>query len=121
MGISHKPSPGSQQHRLLVALLHGKTITPMNCFEQYNVMIPSARMAELRRMGWPIRAIEETHPNTELFPGSLMIVYVLDAHFRAWYGDPDNLGKHPGEYPFKDGRGKFEGWTAEDFAKGEKP
>jgi hypothetical protein len=119
MGKKYKPTRGSQQERLLVALLHGVTITPINAIMDYNVLIPSARMAELRRMGWPVRSLELAHPSNK-FIGVTMTAYALDDHFRRWYGTPDNLGKHPGEYPGKDGRGKFEDWNSEDFERGGK-
>lgn len=118
MTINHKPSRGSQQERLLVGLLHGDLIDPIKSINEYNVLIPSARVAELRRMGWPIRSIEVPHPSAK-FIGCNLTGYVLDQHFRRWYGDPNNLGKHPALYPGQDGRGKFEGWKQEDFERGE--
>lgn len=115
---SHRPSKGSQQERLLISMLHGSVVDPIKAITELNIMIPSARAAELRRMGWPIRTIEQPHPRPDLFPNAVLPAYFIDNHFRRWYGDPENLGKHPGEYPFKDGRGKFEDWKVDDFKGG---
>ncbi|QIG76076.1 hypothetical protein EVC24_055 [Rhizobium phage RHph_I4] len=119
MKKSHKPARGSQQERLLIGLLHGDIIDPIKAINEYNVLIPSARVAELRRMGWPIRSIEMPHPSGK-FIGQNLTAYTLDNHFRRWYGDPANLGKHPANYPGKDGRGKFENWSQDDFERGER-
>lgn len=120
MGKTHyRPAKGSQAERLLIAMLHGRIISAYEALYYHNVSIPAARCAELRRMGWPIRTVEVAHPNAAQFPTEKLTAYFVDAHFREWYGDPSNLGKPPSEYPFKEGRGKFEDWTTEEFAQGE--
>ena len=119
MAQSHKPTRGSQEERILKAMLEGVILTPISAIMDYNVLIPSARVAELRRRGWPIRSLEMPHPSDK-FIGKTLTAYAFDQPFRRWYGAVDNYGKHPGEYPDTDGRGKFESWTVEDFRRGEK-
>lgn len=116
--VSPFPNRDSQQYRLLDALLGGARVDPISAIRDLNVMIVSARVSELRRLGWPVRAKAVPHPNTEKFPAEKITVYWLDEHFRDWIGR-EGLGQHPSAYPFKDGRGKFAGWTADDYRKGQ--
>ena len=113
--VSPFPAEGTSQYRLLAALLAGDFITPVTAIMDLNVNIVSARVSELRRMGWPIRSREEPHPNRTKFPNDNLPSYFLDQHFRMWIGGPEGRGKHPAEYPFVDGRGKFSDWTKEDY------
>jgi hypothetical protein len=85
-----------------------------------NIQAPAARVAELRRAGWPIRTLAAPHPRQDLHPGATMQSWALDAHFRNWIASTENYGRHPGDYPFADGRGKFGGWEAKDFTLGAK-
>lgn len=101
------PARDTQQWRLLTGLLSGDKITPITAILDYNVFIPAARCAELRKLGWPVRKQDIAHPNHKAFPGAVLPAYFLDAHFRVWV--MENEGKHPSEYPFKEGRGKFVG------------
>lgn len=100
------PARGTQQWRLLEAMLEGEKITPITALIDHNVFIPAARCAELRRLGWPVRTLTVPHPNTEKFPDAKLPVYLLDEHFRLWaVNSPD--GTHPLDYPGEDGRGRF--------------
>jgi len=118
--MSFRPSKGSQQERLLLALLSGVTVDPVTAITEYDILIPGARAAELRRMGWPVRSIQVDHPGKR-FLGKTITAYIFDNHFRHWFGLAENKGKHPGEYKQgDDGRGKFAGWKPADFEKGER-
>lgn len=110
------PKTGSQQWRLLRALLAGDRVTPIVALVSLNVMVVSARVSELRRMGWPIRSLPSPHPNREAFPGEMLPMYFLDQHFRIWIGGPEGRGKHPGLYSDSDGRGKFAAWGMAEYA-----
>jgi len=110
--VPHVPNEGSKSYRLLALLLAGRTIDPRVAFDELNLPTVQARVSELRRLGWPVRSIERPHPR---LPGETMVEYSLDSHFRAWM--TENPGKHPGEYPFKDGRGKFADMTVEEFKR----
>jgi hypothetical protein len=109
------PNPDSQQDRLLKGLLAGDKITPISAIVDYNCLIPAARCAELRRLGWPIRTTEVTHPNHEKFPRAKLTVYFIDDHFRLWYATQPN-DVHPAEYKGQEGRGKFAGRTLDQIA-----
>lgn len=106
------PDQKSQLYRLLAALLRGEKVTALSAIMDMNILIVSARISELRRMGWPIRSMTTPHPNRQAFPGETLPVYFLDQHFRRWIGS-DGKGKHPALYPDTDGRGKFANWTVE--------
>lgn len=99
------PPEGTQQWRLLMGLLDGDTVTPIGAIVDYDVSIPAARCAELRKLGWPIRVIPVPHPNQTKFPTSTLPGYILDAHFRTWI--KAERGRHPLDYPSQSGRGKF--------------
>lgn len=105
-----KPSPfpaeGTQQYRLLTALLDGRMIDPITAITDLNVGIVAARAAELRRLGWSVRTMEIPHPNKADFPDATLTRYFMDQHYRAWMKDSP-AGTHPDEYPFDDGRGRF--------------
>lgn len=107
------PARGSQQWRLLEAMLDGEKIDPVSAILKHNVLIPAARCAELRRLGWPVRKVDMLHPDQERFPKAKLPCYLIDAHFRQWAKDSPN-GTHPREYPGEDGRGRF---TEEFFGK----
>jgi hypothetical protein len=109
------PSPGSQQERLLKGMLAGDKITPISAIIDYNVFIPAARCAELRRLGWPVRKAQVPHPNTEKFRGHMLPAYFIDDHFRVWYATQPN-DVHPAEYKGQEGRGKFAGRTLDQIA-----
>ena len=113
--LSPFPEKGSQQYRLLEALLAGKQVTHLGAIFDLNVMIVSARVAELRRMGWPVRKMETWHPNRDKFPNERVPIYFLDQHFRRWIGGDEGRGKHPALYPDSEGRGKFADWTMDDY------
>jgi len=98
-----------------VKLLQGERVDPLSAIWELNLPTLQARVSELRRIGWPIRADEVEHPS---LPGEKMVAYWLDAHFRRWWSS--NATTHPADYPFTDGRGKFAGWTKADYLKGEK-
>lgn len=100
------PPLGTQQDRLLRGLLGGDIISPISAIVDYNVMIPAARCAELRRLGWPIEVMYLPHPNRSQFPDDKLPSYFMDRHFRAWISEAPE-GTHPSEYKFKSGRGKF--------------
>ncbi len=99
------PKRGTQQFRLLSALLAGEKITAISAIVSLNVMIVSARASELRKMGWPIRTTETPHPNREAYTNETLTVYMLDNHFRHWIGSDHS--RHPAQYEDNDGRGKF--------------
>lgn len=100
-------------------MLNGAVVDPVTAIVELNVLIPSARVAELRRMGWPVRSVEIAHPNPKF---QYITAFTLDNHFRRWYADAtnDHTSVDPATYPGQDGRGKFEGWKVEDFERGEK-
>jgi hypothetical protein len=110
------PSAGSQQDRLLRGLLTGDKISPISAIVDYNVFVPSARFAELRRLGWPIRKSQVAHPNQQKFGGAMLPMYFIDDHFRVWYAtQPDDA--HPAEYKGAEGRGKFAGRSLAQVAE----
>lgn len=107
------PNRNSKSYRLLDLLLKGMTVDPQVAYMQLNLPTVQARISELRRIGWPIRSLDIPHPVLER---ERVKAYVLDTHFRAWM--TDNPGRHPAEYPFKDGRGKFADLDAAAFKAG---
>lgn len=107
------PPEGSQQYRLLAALLKGEQVTAISAIVGLNVMIVSARASELRKLGWPIRTMDIPHPNRDEFPTATLPMYFLDQHFRRWIGG-EGKGKHPALYSDTDGRGKFANWKVEE-------
>lgn len=111
----HVPARGSKALLLLEALLQGVEVDPIYATAQLNLLTVNARVSELRKLGWPIRTIEKPHPK---LISEMMPAYYLDAHFRAWM--TTNPSIHPGLYPDADGRGKFEGWTVDDYKRGSK-
>ena len=113
--VSPFPVKGSSQYRLLQALLGGDFVSPISAITDLNVTIVSARVSELRRLGWPIRSKEIPHPNGVKFPLDKLPVYFLDQHFRVWIGGTEGKGLHPCAYPFQDGRGKFSTWGESDY------
>lgn len=114
--IRYRPSKGSQQERLLIEMLQGTVVDPVMAITKLNVLIPSARVAELRRMGWPVRSVEIPHPNPQF---QTITAFTLDNHFRRWYAQPANNGGDPAKYPGQDGRGKFADWSVEEFDRGQ--
>lgn len=112
----HIPQEGTKQFALLRALLQGATVDPIYAVAELNLPTANARASELRRMGWPIRDTQVPHPKLER---EVMTAYFFDTHFRAWMAA--NMDKHPSEYPYKEGRGKFSEWSPDDFAKAAKP
>jgi len=96
------PNRGTKQYRLLNALLQGRRVDPAYAVLNFNLPTLQARASELRRMGWPIRTEKEGHPRLK---GETWDVYFMDEHFRGWI--MDNPGRHPAEYGFSEGRGRF--------------
>ena len=111
------PATNGQLHRLLKALLAGDKVTPISAIIDLNIQIVSARVSELRRLGWPIRTLQTPHPNRVDFPAETIPFYFLDNHFRRWIAGVEGRGKHPSLYPDTDGRGKFANWTGETYRK----
>lgn len=107
------PKSTSANRRVLDALLAGDKITPMVSIYELNCFTISSRVSELRALGWPIRALETPHPNASKFPDATLPCYVLDDHFRHWASGSEN-GTHPLDYPFEEGRGKFERKSFDD-------
>lgn len=105
MSTSPLPPQGTQQWRVLAALLAGKRLDPITAILDCNCFAVNARVSELRALGWPIRTLSVPHPNTAEFPDATLPCYLIDAHFREWIAN--NPGAHPFEYPDSDGRGKF--------------
>lgn len=99
------PAEGTQQWRVLAALLAGKRLDPITSIIECNCFAVNARVSELRALGWPIRTLKIPHPNIEAFPRATLPSYVIDAHFREWIAA--NPSAHPFDYPDEDGRGKF--------------
>lgn len=108
------PKKGSQQYRLLAALLAGERVTAISAIVSLNVMVVSARVSELRRMGWPIRSLDVPHPNRKDFPNEKLPMYFLDQHFRRWIATAGK-GQHPALYGDASGRGKFAHWSLSDY------
>lgn len=96
------PRKGSAAHRLLYDLLQGDKITILESVNRYNLMTPNARVAELRRAGWPIDSLKVPHPT---LAGESLVAYHMDAHFRHWWAN--GLDQRPVDYPYQSGRGKF--------------
>ena len=96
------PNKGDKKHTLLSALLNGVRVDPFIALMEMNVSVVQARMAELRKMGWPIRTIRLPHPK---LAGETVVAYFLDTHFRGWVLAHE--GAHPADYPGQEGRGKF--------------
>jgi hypothetical protein len=94
-----------QQWRLIQAMLAGVVVDPLYAITECGCMIPAARCAELRKMGWPVRKVPVAHPNQAAFPGETLPGYLLDNHFRSWM--VANPRAHPRDYPGQEGRGKF--------------
>lgn len=104
------PEEGTQQWRVLMGLLDGDKITPISAIISYNCFAINARCSELRKLGWPILTMQVPHPNQTKFPSAQLPCYLLDAHFRRWMHERDpetGKSKHPLDYPFQAGRGKF--------------
>lgn len=105
MNQSPLPPEGTQQWRVLKALLSGQRLDPITSIIECNCFAVNARVSELRKLGWPIRTLKTPHPNREAFPDATLPTYLIDAHFRSWIAN--NPGAHPFDYPDSDGRGKF--------------
>lgn len=84
---------------ILERMLRAEPVTLLWAITELALETLPARIAELRRLGWPIRSIEYVHPTLH---DKTLTEYVLDKHFRRWYGD--NFGTHPAEYPGMEGR-----------------
>lgn len=91
------PQPESSQGVVLSALLQGRTLDVGQAFLEWNLPTLPSRVSELRRLGWPIRSDKQPHPR---LLGQFISVYFIDRRFRDWY----SAGKHPKDYPDKDGR-----------------
>lgn len=108
----HIPAEGGKCHALLRVLLNGERVDPFYALMELNLPSVGARVSELRRMGWPIRAVTLPHPKLP----EHIVAYVLDAHFRRWL--EANPCSHPSTYASQDGRGKFAEWTPAQFLAG---
>lgn len=98
------PPCGNGHHFMLTALLAGRKITVLDTLLEFNLMTPNARAAELRKAGWPVKAVEVPHPT---LVGKNMTAYYFDPHFRNWW-IKKAPGDRPVDYKFNDGRGKFQ-------------
>lgn len=98
----HVPPRKSKLYRLLAALLQGVMVDPGYAYDKLNLPTLQARCSELRKMGWPVRAVERPHHN---LINEQTTFYLLDSDFRRWIAA--NPQKHPGDYPGQDGRGKY--------------
>jgi hypothetical protein len=98
----HVPAHGTKSYRLLAALLKGVQVDPGYAYMELNLPTLQARASELRKMGWPVRALERPHPK---MVNEMTTYYLLDNHFRSWIAA--NPEKHPKLYSGRDGRGKY--------------
>lgn len=98
----HVPPVGTKLYKLLAALLKGVEVDPGYAYMELNLSTLQARASELRKMGWPVRALEKPHPK---LINERITVYLLDSGFRRWIAE--NPGTHPREYQIQDGRGKY--------------
>ena len=112
MPAPHIPKTGTKLYLLLEALLEGKEVDPFMAMMEFNLPTVQARASELRRMGWPVRALDYAHPKLK---DERIVVYKFDASFLRWIkAHPSN---HPSEYPHQDGRGRFANWTKDDYER----
>jgi hypothetical protein len=98
----HIPARGSKAYKLLSHLLRGVEIDAGYAYLELNLPTLQARASELRKLGWPVRALERPHPR---LINEKTVYYLLDATFRQWIAE--NSDKHPNEYPGLEGRGKY--------------
>ena len=101
-GAPHVPKVGTKAYRLLAALLRGVEVDPGYAFSELNLPTLQARASELRKLGWPVRALERFH---DKLTTEQVTYYVLDAGFRRWIAE--NPSTHPSKYPGQEGRGKY--------------
>lgn len=99
---AHLPAQGTKLYRLLSALLKGVEVDPGYAYQELNLPTLQARASELRKLGWPVRAIDKPHPK---LINERTTVYLLDAQFRRWI--VSNPSKTPADYPVSEGRGKY--------------
>ena len=59
------PPSTTKAHHLLVTLLNGIEVDTFYSLLNFNLATPNARVAELRKMGWPIRSLTRPHPRLE--------------------------------------------------------
>lgn len=97
------PNKGTTTHKLLYALLNGRSMTVIDTLMEFNLMTPNARVSELRKVGWPIRSLKVPHPK---LPNEEVVSYYMEAPFRKWWIDQGQKGD-PNDYPYDAGRGKF--------------
>ena len=98
----HVPTRGTKLYKLLALLLKGIEVDPGYAYEELNLPTLQARCSELRKLGWPVRAIEKPHHK---LINERTTVYLLDSGFRRWVAS--NPQAHPFDYGVSDGRGKY--------------
>lgn len=98
----HVPTAGTKLYRLLQALLKGVEVDPGYAYTELNLPTLQARASELRKLGWPVRALERPHPK---LINERTTFYLLDSNFRQWIAA--NPRVHPKNYPGMEGRGKY--------------
>jgi hypothetical protein len=98
----HVPAEGTKSYRLLGALLKGVAVDAGYAYTELNLPTLQARASELRKLGWPVRAIERPHPK---LVHEMTTFYLLDGNFRQWIAQ--NPDRHPSHYPGQEGRGKY--------------
>lgn len=101
-GAAHIPKAGTKLYVLLAALLRGVEVDPGYAFTELNLSTLQARASELRKLGWPVRALERPHPR---MPRETYTYYFLDIAFRRWMAQNPSLP--PSAYPGQDGRGRY--------------
>lgn len=106
--MSDRPNPfpneGGKAYKLLALLLKGEKVDTVRSMLELNLQTPNARVAEMRKAGWPIRSVKKPHPT---LAGEKIVEYSFAAPFLRWYVTEHEGKVHPADYPNNDGRGKF--------------